>query len=287
MITIDDLKTIGLEEEKAKQALELLGDAAKKFTPENVGKKAFDEVDLAMLTLTKVPKNDNEKTTDYVKRANQAWLEGQITERTAQINEEITGLKEQLKNHKGDETLKARITALEEEKAKFPDVINEKTKEWKLKYEQTEKTFNDFKYEATLKSSMPAKFKDLPSKFIEYEKSQAITEAKQKFGKTETGSDGQLYLINETTYEKVKASDWFSERLKDIIDTGHTQAGGGSGDGQSTGGELILPPEMPKAEKIQKIEAYIVQSGISKIDPRFAPKFKELMIKNKLIEEKK
>jgi predicted CopG family antitoxin len=290
MITKDDLTALGLAEDKATQALDLLGDAGKKLTPENVGKKAFDEVDLSVLTLTKMPKLDGEKTTDYLKRAHSEALKLEITNRTTEINKEVSDLKEKLKAKPGDEKLIQELDALKKEKDSFPDLINGKVKEWKDKAELAEKSLNDYKHESTLKSALPGKFKEeLPKKFIEYEVNEALKEAKIKFDKLETGSDGVLYLINSQTYEKVKADDWFTAKLKEIIDAEHTQAGGGADTDKSynKGGEFILPKEMSKSEKIQKIEEHIIKSGISKLDPRWDAKFKEIAIKNEVLPEDK
>jgi hypothetical protein len=290
VITIDDLKASGLDEEKGKQVLDLLGDAGKKFTPENVGKKAFDEVDLSVLTLTKVPKLDNEKSTEYLKRAHSVSLEAAITEKTKALNDEIADVKLKLAAKPGDEKLMKELSDLKEEKAKFPDLINGKVKEWKDKAENAERELNDHKTTSQLKTALPAKFKaDLPKKFIDYEVEGALKEARAKFGKMETGSDGILYLINETTYEKVKATDWFAAQLKDIVDGGTVQTGGGASGGAGTGGasELVLPKDMPKGEKILKIEAHLIQKGITKLDPKWDAEYKALMIKNELIVEKK
>jgi hypothetical protein len=290
VITIDDLKASGLDEEKGKQVLDLLGDAGKRFTPENVGKKAFDEVDLSVLTLTKVPKLDGEKTTEYVKRAHSESIKVAIAERTKELNDEIAEVKTKLAAKPGDEKLIKELNDLKEEKAKFPDLINGKVKEWKDKAESAEKELTEHKTTSQLKTALPAKFKsELPKKFIDYEVAEALKEARAKFGKMETGSDGILYLINETTYEKVKATDWFAAQLKDIVDGGNTQTGGGAGGGSGTGGtgELILPKDMPKSEKVAKIEAHIIQKGITKLDPKWDAEYKALMIKNELIVEKK
>lgn len=290
MITIDDLKTAGVEEAKATHALELLGDAVKKLIPDRDLNKILGEIDGTILMLTKVPKlsDGTERTIDYAKRAPSEWLKNEVSVRTTEINNQLASLKEELKNHKGDETLKEKIKLLEEEKAKFPDLVNEKVKEFKTKAEKAEADLDGFKKDSVLKSSIPVKFKsELPKKYVDFEIQQALTEAKTKFTKQETGSDSKLYLINEVTYDKVEANAWFSERLKDIVDTGHTQTGGGAGESKpNLNGELVLPKDMPKGEKYAKIEEYLIKNGISKLDPMWDGKFKELAVKNELIVEK-
>ncbi len=65
MITKENLMKLELDEEKSGQVLELLGKASEKLYPEDGYKKAKDEDDLAILTITKIPKKNDEKASDY------------------------------------------------------------------------------------------------------------------------------------------------------------------------------------------------------------------------------
>jgi len=280
MITIDDLKTAGIADDKAQQILTDLGDFAKKLTPENVAKKAFDQVDLAILNMTKIPKGDNEMTTDYLKRATKDMADKQITEKTTELNQKIIDAEEKLKNHKGDETLKEEIRLLKEEKSKLPDLKNEWVKEWKEKAEAYEKQIETIQKTNELKGVMPVKFKsELDKEFIDFKINQVLDKTIKTYTQTETDSKGNLWLVDPVKIDKVLAKEYFDKELGSIVDKGVVQPGGGGGNGQQQQqqmSELKIDATMSSGEKINKITEYIItQKGIDKLDPTWDKIFNE------------
>lgn len=286
MITIDDLKTAGIAEDKATQIITDLGDAVKKFTPENVGKKAFDEVDMSVLMLTKIQKDNNEKTTDYVKRALNEYSISQSEEKSKELTAKISDLEEKLKNHKGDETLKAEIHALKEEKAKLPDLKNQWVKEWKDKFDETNTKLEKLEKISVLKSVLPDKIKsDLSKDYVDFKINNALENALKNFDKFETSTDGTLFLIDSVNVDKVVAKEFFKENLKDIIDAGTNATGGGAsgGNGANKSNTLQFEPDASPGQKVTKIREFLAtQKGIDSMNPKFEEEFNTLLKENGL-----
>jgi hypothetical protein len=278
MITKDDLLTAGIAEDKATEVLTILGENARLFTPENVGKKAFDEVDLSVLNLTKIPKNGNEKTTDYLKRAQSEFLNKSIEERTNELNGKIKEAEEKLKNHKGDETLKAELQALKDEKNKLPDLKNEWIKEYKEKAEKIENDFNSFKKQVELRNEIKFKFKnEIPSYLLDIAIDKALEKAVTGYDKFEKGSDG-LYLVDSVKVDKIKASSFFETELKDIIDNGQRQTGGGAGGGQQgvTKSKYAIDLNLKPGEKVNLIKKNLIEvEGLDPLHKDWDKRFKE------------
>jgi hypothetical protein len=268
MITIDDLKTAGIAEDKATQILTDLGDVAKKFTPENVAKKAYDEVDLALLTTYKIPKLPTEMTSEYAKRIPIEVAKQQVEEKTKELNDQLKGVREELKNHPGDPKLKAEIETLLKEKENLPNLKNDWIKEYKEKAEKYENELNSFKRESELKKYIPANFKkELDQEFIDYKVNAALQEVMLKYTKTEKDSSGNFYLIDPVNIDKVLAKDFFESKLDSLLDKGNTQNGGGANKQthQNNNGELILDAALSDGEKLIKIKEFL--GTVKKLNP--------------------
>jgi hypothetical protein len=294
MINKEDLQKLGVSEDKQDQVLELLGDAAKKLSSENEAKTAYDNVDRAILTLTGVSKSTNQTTTDYLKSAVTGdYLNNKISEKTDSLNGEITQLKEQLKNHKGDETLKQKIKELEDEKAKLPDLKNEWIKEWKDKATSYEQEISSMKRNQQLKELIPTNFRsDLDDDFLNFKIDQALKEA-ERFGKIEKGNDGKVYLLDEVNVDKVVGKEWFESKFDQYLDKGNNQAGGGAGQQQrqnnngSGSTQLEFKEGMSKGEKVNVIRTHLItQEGLSEFgDPKYQERLNQLMVEHGVAKE--
>jgi len=275
MINIDDIKKAGIaDDEKAQNILTVLGDLSKSLTFENVARKAFDEVDQAVLMHTKIKKNDNEKTTDYLKRAHSEWLNQSVSEKTHDLNKQIKEAEEKYKNHKGDETLKAELDQLKKERDELPNLRNQWVKAEKDRADKAEAEITKIKTEQVIRGSLPAKFKaeyEKDKSYIDFKVQSAMEKAQKKFDKFETDSNGVVYGIDSVHTEKLQLSEFFKTELVDIIDTGVSQNGGGAGK-QTGGGSAGASSEISFGQsdtdevKVDKIKAYLIQKGIMPFD---------------------
>lgn len=289
MITKDDLKKFDLDDEKSGQVMELLGTAAEKLYAENGYKKAKDEVDREILMLTKIAKKDDEKSSDYMKRATKEYSDKLIEDAKTDLNEQITGLEQKLKEKPGDEKLKQEIEDLKTEKAKIPELIAAKVKEVQDKLTQTESDYAKDKKVWNLKSAISGfKFKDdLDPEYREFKINAEINKALQDFDVFEETKDG-LMMKNSTSYEQKLAKDYFATAYESIIDTGVNQLGGGAGTGNKppkkpTNGELKFEDDENDNSKISKIRTYLATTkNLDPLSNEFDKEFNTLLKEHKL-----
>lgn len=282
MLTTDDLKALGVSEDNIPQIIELLGDAAKKITPENVGKKMLDQVDLALLSTFKIPKKDGEMTSDYAKRITSEHGDKLVAEKTADLNTKIADVQKKLDNHKGDESLKEEIRLLKEEKDKLPDLKNQWIKEHKDAAEKAKADLNTFKRETELRKTIP-KLKEGDAEFIEFKVSQTLGKT-SRFDKIETDSEGKTYFIDSEKVDKVLADDFWSENLGSLVDKGKVQDGGGGGKTtlKTDAGELKLTAEK-EGEKINEAKTFLItQEGLDILSPKFTTRMNDIFKANDL-----
>jgi hypothetical protein len=280
MLIVDDLITLGMEDQdKAKQAIELLGDVAKKLTSDEIVEKrvgkAWNEVDSTLREITGTDKKENEKTTEYIKRVIPEIREKLKSETQIEINE----LREQLKGAGTEETKKLRekIKELEDHKASIPKIIEERENEWKSKYTELEKNHTEFQKKAALVQHMPTTFRqDIPERLLKIEQDRVMAEALTEYDQIEV-KDGKTYLVNSTTYTRAVASDYLREKLKDVIaDPG--AAGGGASSGGARSDVFAIPDEYKTTgEKLNYISEYIKNTlGISVLSSEYPKKYNEL-----------
>jgi hypothetical protein len=298
VITKEHLKKLEIDDEKAGQIIELLGNAASKLYHEDGYKKAKDEVDLEVLTLTKIPKNNDERSSDYMKRAVGEYTEKIIGEKTTDLNGKIAELDKKVKEKPGDEGLKAELQALKDEKAKFPDIISEKVKEKEEELKKVREEYDKDKKLWGLRKSLPLKFKaDVDPEFKEFKINQALTEAMKDYDVIEETADGTI-LKNSVNYNQKSAKEYFAAKLESIIDKGISQPGGGGGKGgdEGAGGdkkELKFDDDDTDSKKLTKIREYLAtEKGLSSFDANYETEFNKLLKDNKLenymtIKEKK
>ncbi len=220
----------------------------------------------------------------------QEYSDKLIDEKTTELNGKITDLEEKLEAKPGDENLKKELSELKAEKAKFPDLIQEKIKEKedelikvKSDYERDKKMWN-------LLKSIPTKLKvDLDPDYKNFKISQALEKAMKDFDVIEINSDGKILLKNSKNYEQKSADEFFKTELDLIIDKGTQQTGGGAGNQPPGGnggknGELKLNDDMSPNEKVTKIREHIASKGIASYDPKYTEEINKLFKENNLEE---
>jgi hypothetical protein len=221
-------------------------------------------------------------------------VESSYKEKVNAFASEIEELKSQLKDGLKDEKTKEMIAAIEKErddyKAKhgnFEKVLSEREKEWEQKYTTVNNEYTDFKKKAELKSSIPGNFKKEYTKdYIDFKINKVISDVFAKFDVIEKNNEGKTILKNTEQFKQVVADDYFAEALKDVIDTGVVQTGGGGKPVKVNGSsELQFAGTETKPEMLKAIEEHLLSSGISKTDTSFGAKYTELA--NKYVYVKK
>jgi hypothetical protein len=297
MITTDDLKTLGVAEDKAAQVIEALGDVSQKLTSETIVekrvKKAFDDMDLETLSLTKVPKKDGEMATEYRKRAVNEFASKQIDSKANELNAKIADLETRSKENGGNESLKKELEKLKDERTKreaeYMTSFEAKTKEVNDKYENLQKEYDGFKKISTLKTSIPTGIKkEYSHEYVQFVIDKAIQKALTIYPKVDNDKDGNVILGNPEKFESIKANDFFKTELKDILEEQRNMSGGGgSGTGEQKQSELIIDESLTSVEKESKMKDYLIQvKGLSPVSNAFVNELKQLKIQYKLLSDK-
>lgn len=301
MLTKDVLIEQGLDESVANEVIEKLGEktqnfVTKKYLNESVN-NAYNNVDRALLTATGVPKNNDEMSSEYATRLLKTTGEKVKSEYEAkmdEMNSSVLSLKQQIKNNKGDESLKQMLEQVERERdelrdkqSNFDKVLTEKETEWQNKYKSTESEFAKYKKISTLKEAIPGNFrKDISSKYRSWLVDNAINEVIEKYDKIEKDESGNVILKNTEKFDVIKASDYFGDKFKDDLENRQIQGGGARTGQRQYPSELTLPEDMPRNEKYQAIKEHVIAQGIPVTSNDFANKMKELQIEHGIIKNK-
>jgi hypothetical protein len=302
MLTKETLIDQGIDENVASEIIEKIGDKAESFVPKKAANdlvnRAYSNVDRAILTRTKIPKESNEMTSDYALRALSEMTDATKTEYEQKINEmttNIENLKSKIKDGHTDEEVKSMLESAQRERdeyrqkyEKFDKILAEKENEWSEKYKQKEGEYETFKKKSAIKASIPTNFReDLSAKYRAWLVDNAIDEVLENFDKIEQDENGKLVLKNTEKFTSVNASEYFADKFKDDLDTRQATGGGGKGSETQIPPSLNLPADMPKGEKYQKIKEHVIGMNIPVTSQEFSEKIKELSIQNGLIETKK
>lgn len=286
MITSENLEKAGLDKEKSGQVIELLGDIASKLYPEDGYAKAMGDIDRAILTHWNVPKNNDEKTSDYFKRVSSLKETEKLQAKEAELKKEIEDLTKKLDAKPGDEVLKKELQDAKAEIAKIPDLIDAQTKEWKDKYEKSESELDIFKKKSSLIPFIPKFKSDLDDEFVSYKKNKIINEILEKF-EIQTAEDNSLIIYDPSTHKRTPVKDYFDSKFDNMIDKGVNQNGGGAGTGSGGNGsgsvsELKMEADWSDGKKITSIREHLAGKGVDITDKDYSAQFNKLALENKL-----
>lgn len=290
MINKEHLTKAGLDTEKAGQVIELLGTAvAEKLYSEDGYAKAMADIDRAILTHFEVAKNSDEKTTDYFKRAAGEKAAADLEARETELTGEITDLKEKLKAKPGDEKLIKELDDLKAEKAKIPDLIDEKTKEWKDKFETANSELETFKKRTEIEKHMPKFKEDVDPEFLEYKKNAVINKILEN--KELQTDDGKILVFDPTNYDRPEIKEYLAKELDSVAFKSVSQPGGGAGKeipgagGGKGSSDITFEDGATNLDKYNTLKDHLAtQDGLSKLDKEYIPKLNELCKEYELTE---
>jgi TPR repeat protein len=287
VITKEHLLKIGVAEDKAAQAMEILGAAAEKLYHEDGYAKAMSDLDRAILTHFGVAKRDDEKTSDYFKRAALEKQNEAITRKETELAGKITELESKLTAKPGDEKLIKELNEAKEQIKKIPDLVDEKVSEWKTKHDSIEKEFNSFKTISALQKYIP-KLKDgLDDEFVKF-KTESVMNKILQTKEIQTTDDGKLLIYDPKNHDRTPADIFLAKEFDSLAYKETRQNGGGASasggvSGSAGASGLKLDDTMKDNEKYDAIKEYVhTQEGIDKFDPKFTSRMNELLKENKL-----
>lgn len=265
------------------------------------------QYDADILSITGVKKNDGEKSYDYAKRvltgyktqiASTATIQAQL----ANANKEVEKLKQKLADGAGDEQLKQQLKDAKAQVAQLQTQLTTKEEEFKNNLKELEKknleTRVDFAFET---ATSGLKFKDgiteaVKKILLDSAKAEVLAKGTPDFiddgkgGKKLVfrGTDGNVINnpknnLNPYTIEELVAES----SIKDVIDTGIQQQGGGTKPVVTTSPNatiLDFSNIKNQVDADKAIEAHLLANGLTRDSVEFAEQSMQLRADNKVSE---
>lgn len=262
------------------------------------------QYDTDILNITGIKKKDGEKSYDYAKRVlgeykakaeSAKTIQTQLTAAQAQVAE----LQSKLEKGAGDETLKQQLKDAKAQVAQLQTQLQTKETEFNTKKAEFDKTIKDTHVDYAFQAATAGlKFKSgitepIQKTLLNAAKAEILTKGTPDFiddgqgGKKLVirGADGNILNNPKNNLNPYTIQELVMETsLKDVIDTGRQQAGGGTGNfgsgSSGTGGTLDLSGIKNQVEADKAIETYLLANGLTRDSQEFANQSMQLRTEN-------
>lgn len=261
------------------------------------------QYDSDILSITGVAKNSGEKSYDYLKRvlnANKTDLETLATtkQELATAKAKVTNLEKKIAEGAQDETLKQQLKDAKQQVTQLQNQLTTKQQEFDTEKQklqaQLQSTHVDYAFAA---ATSGLKFKTgitegVQKTLLNAAKAEVLQRGTPEFQQNTDGTqklvfrgaDGNVLNnpknnLNPYTFEELI----METSIKDVIDTGRKQPGGGTGPlgGGGEGGSVLdLSSMRTQLEADKAIEAYLLGNGITRDSAEFAEQSMQLRNEN-------
>lgn len=262
------------------------------------------QYDADILGITGIKKKDGEKSYDYAKRVlgeyktkaeSAKTIQTQLTAAQAQVAE----LQSKLEKGAGDETLKQQLKDAKAQVTQLQTQLQTKETEFNTKKAEFDKTIKDTHVDYAFQAATAGlKFKSgitepIQKTLLNAAKAEVLAKGTPDFiedgqgGKKLVirGADGNILNNPKNNLNPYTMQELVMETsLKDVIDTGRQQTGGGTGGFGSgsggTGGTLDLSGIKSQVEADKAIEAHLLANGLTRDSQKFADQSMQLRTEN-------
>lgn len=261
------------------------------------------QYDADILGITGIKKKDGEKSYDYAKRVlgeyktkaeSTKTIQTQLTAAQAQVAE----LQSKLEKGAGDETLKQQLKDAKAQVAQLQTQLQTKETEFNTKKAEFDKTIKDTHVDYAFQAATAGlKFKSgitepIQKTLLNAAKAEVLAKGTPDFiedgqgGKKLVirGADGNILNNPKNNLNPYTMQELVMETsLKDVIDTGRQQKGGGTitPAGESGGGgTLDLSGIKSQVEADKAIEAHLLANGLTRDSQEFADQSMQLRTEN-------
>lgn len=265
------------------------------------------QYDTDILDITGIKKKDGEKSYDYAKRVlgeyktkaeSTKTIQTQLTAAQAQVAE----LQSKLEKGAGDETLKQQLKDAKAQVTQLQTQLQTKETEFNTKKAEFDKTIKDTHVDYAFQAATAGlKFKSgitepIQKTLLNAAKAEVLAKGTPDFiedgqgGKKLVirGADGNILNNPKNNLNPYTMQELVMETsLKDVIDTGRQQTGGGTGGFGSgsggtggTGGTLDLSGIKSQVEADKAIEAHLLANGLTRDSQEFADQSMQLRTEN-------
>lgn len=262
------------------------------------------QYDTDIFNITGIKKKDGEKSYDYAKRVlgeyktkaeSAKTIQTQLTAAQAQVAE----LQSKLEKGAGDETLKQQLKDAKAQVTQLQTQLQTKETEFNTKKAEFDKTIKDTHVDYAFQAATAGlKFKSgitepIQKTLLNAAKAEVLAKGTPDFiedgqgGKKLVirGADGNILNNPKNNLNPYTMQELVMETsLKDVIDTGRQQTGGGTGGFGSgsggTGGTLDLSGIKSQVEADKAIEAHLLANGLTRDSQKFADQSMQLRTEN-------
>lgn len=262
------------------------------------------QYDTDILDITGIKKKDGEKSYDYAKRVlgeyktkaeSAKTIQTQLTAAQAQVAE----LQSKLEKGAGDETLKQQLKDAKAQVTQLQTQLQTKETEFNTKKAEFDKTIKDTHVDYAFQAATAGlKFKSgitepIQKTLLNAAKAEVLAKGTPDFiedgqgGKKLVirGADGNILNNPKNNLNPYTMQELVMETsLKDVIDKGRQQIGGGTGGFGSgsggTGGTLDLSGIKSQVEADKAIEAHLLANGLTRDSQEFADQSMQLRTEN-------
>jgi len=223
-------------------------------------------------------KAPTEKTYDFVKRVMSSYKSD--AEKAKSYENEISSLKEQIKNNSGDRQLKADLEAVQKQYNELKETKEKEVTQLKTEHDR-------FKAESIIRAGIPTKIKKgLPEDAVKALTDQAVNHligiAQFQDGKLVFIENGVVKRNPHNALNPYTAAELMNESLKNIVDSGSKAEGGPDlnkeityekdKDGKITKVAMIIPDSIRTKEELSK---YLVSAGLLRGTQEYILAYKE------------
>lgn len=262
------------------------------------------QYDTDILSITGIKKKDGEKSYDYAKRVLGEYKTKAESVKTVQAEldaakAQVTELQSKLEKGAGDETLRQQLKDAKAQVAQLQTQLQTKETEFNSKKTEFETTLKnthvDYAFQA---ATAGLKFKSgitepIQKTLLNAAKAEILAKGTPDFiedgqgGKKLVirGADGNILNNPKNNLNPYTMQELVMETsLKDVIETGRQQQGGGTGGFGSgsggTGGTLDLSGIKSQVEADKAIEAHLLANGLTRDSQEFADQSLQLRTEN-------
>lgn len=262
------------------------------------------QYDADILGITGIKKKDGEKSYDYAKRVLNEYKTRAESVKTVKAEldaakAQVTELQSKLEKGAGDETLRQQLKDAKAQVTQLQTQLQTKETEFNTKKAEFDKTIKDTHVDYAFQAATAGlKFKSgitepIQKTLLNAAKAEVLAKGTPDFiedgqgGKKLVirGADGNILNNPKNNLNPYTMQELVMETsLKDVIDTGRQQTGGGTGGFGSgsggTGGTLDLSGIKSQVEADKAIEAHLLANGLTRDSQEFADQSMQLRTEN-------
>lgn len=266
------------------------------------------QYDTDIFSITGIKKNDGEKSYDYAKRVlneykTKAGSTQDLQQKLDAANKKVTDLEKKIESGEGDAALRQQLKDTKAQVSQLQSQLQTKETEFNTQKKELEDNIKNVHVDYAFQAAASGlKFKsgitdNVQNVLLKSAKAEVLTKGTPDFiddgqgGKKLVlrGQDGNILNNPKNNLNPYTLQELILETsLKDVIDTGRQQIGGGTGGQGGQGGQggsgvtLDLSSVKSQVEADKAIETYLLHTGLTRDSQEFADKSLEIRNDNNI-----